>query len=169
MHTYTHVTVGAAIGAVCFAGNFYAQEHCILGAVVVDAVFLPALIDDHLAGKKPLVRMPWKVRLVSEVFHSAHLWAFILLCAIVVHASPVLTAFLAGWTSHNVIDAPVHGHPKLGKRDPHFLWPLKLSGTGLPDYRRDENLFAWPPKFPELVLFLASSAVTVIGWIGLVS
>ena len=171
MQTYTHLAVGAAIGATLFPHDYVAQAGCIVGAASSDVAFALEYASDRIKGLKPFASRPWVIREIGEAAHSVPvLLFFVATVAMDQNSVPhdiasFLSALSVGWISHILIDMFTHGgdmsqHGKmLAATDVSYLWPLNKIDPMVRiqprvwEYRYDHGVL-WPLKpFEQLVLY----------------
>ena len=156
MQTYTHVLVGACVGAALFPSDLLSQAACAAGATLPDVIQVPKYLLDRARGSQPLAEVPPGVLRLKFAFHSIPLWATLTAMASFTGWAPSL-AFALGGLCHTGIDALTHKDAKYWKNDAGFLWPLSLQlarYTGIWEYRIDHGVLR--PKPFEAGLCLAA-------------
>ncbi|MDH3684908.1 MAG: metal-dependent hydrolase, partial [Myxococcales bacterium] len=123
MQTYTHLLIGAALGACLHPSDLVAQGACAAGAMLPDVAQVPSYLLDRSKGRQPLATVRPEVLRAKFAAHSLLVWATLLAVACVVGWPPFL-AFCAGGLSHPLVDALTHKEEKYWANDAGFLWPL---------------------------------------------
>jgi hypothetical protein len=165
VQTYTHVLLGACIGASLFPNDLMAQAASVAGATLPDVVQMPKFVLDRARGLQPLAEVPPGILRLKFAFHSIPVWAA-LSWAMYFVSWPPLLAFALGGLSHTLIDALTHKEPKYWQNDAGFLWPLPFQlarYSGLWEYRIDHGVLR--PKPFEAIVCVA--ALASWSWINL--
>lgn len=156
MQTYTHVLIGACVGASLFPNDLYAQATCVAGATLPDVVQMPKYVLDRARGRQPLAEVPPEILRLKFALHSIPMWALLAGVAYFVGWSP-LSAFALGGLSHTLIDALTHKEPKYWQNDAGFVWPLSYRlarYSGVWEYRIDHGVLR-PKAFEAMVCVVA--------------
>ncbi len=106
LQTYTHLSLGAAMGATGFAHEPWSQAACVAGAVAPDLCLAFQYGLDLLRHRPPLVDQPRWLIVFKEVAHSLPLWAVALLFCL--NYGGIFQAFCVGMVSHVLIDGFTH-------------------------------------------------------------
>jgi hypothetical protein len=165
LQTYTHLLIGACVGALTHPGELIPTVACAFGATLPDVVQVPRYMLDKLAGRQPLAEVSPRIRALKNAAHSILVW-FALLVGAWFLAWPSLVGLCLGGLTHPIIDALTHKDPKYWKNDAGFLWPLPVRlarYTGVWDYRIDHGVLR--PKPPEAVV--CALALAVLSWVSL--
>ena len=159
MQTYTHLLIGAALGATLAPDDPVAQGACAAGAMLPDLAQVPSYLIDKLQGRQPLAAVRPEVLRAKFAAHSILVWAVLLAAALAVGWAP-LVLFGIGGLSHPLVDALTHKDEKYWENDAGFLWPFPLRlarYTGLWEYRIDHGVLR--PKPLEAAVGVACIAV----------
>ncbi len=164
MQTYTHIPIGALVGALAFPHDLRLQLACIAASVAPDLVMIPTYLMDRAGGKQPLAQQSKWLLILKECSHSLLLCLALAVLALT-RGSDLLSAVSVGWLVHIVVDIFSHGDPRFQVYgDPHYLWPFgSLRAMGVCDYRIAVGQL-WPVKPFELAVLIASGLGTMLIW-----
>jgi hypothetical protein len=165
MQTYSHILVGACVGAGLFPDDLVAQAASVVGATLPDVVQMPKFLLDRARGRQPLAEVSPEILRFKFAFHSIPVWATLAGLGYFIGWSPFL-AFALGSLSHTLIDALTHKESKYWENDAGFLWPLSFQlarVTGVWEYRIDHGVLR-PKPFEALV---CAAALLFWSWVQL--
>lgn len=159
MQTYTHFTVGVAVGIVLFPDNYLAQGIFVAGSILSDVSSAVKMITDKARGKKPFADLE-KSLLVNNILHSFFVWAAIYFLGVGLdYKHGYVMLFSLGGLLHWIIDRFTHADKRFVKTDQKFLWPFKISTKGFWEYRYDHGILK--PKPFELAVNIAAIIATI--------
>jgi len=117
VQTYTHILIGAAVGACLDPADLAAQGARAAGAMLPDAAQVPSYLLDRLKGRKPLAAVSRAVLRAKFAAHSLIVWSALLALAFTVGGS-IFLAFCVGGLSHPLVDLLTHKTPSTGRTTP---------------------------------------------------
>jgi hypothetical protein len=168
LQTYTHLAMGAAVGAALFPHEPLVQAACLAGAVIPDAPMITLFGLDKLSGRPPMAYQSPIWILAKNLCQDLILWVLIGLVGWLYRYDGILGSVLialgVNGAIHVVVDRYSHGDPKFQENDGSYLWPFATWHRTGWDYRiRIGQL--WPTKRAEAFVIAACVLVTVLGWI----
>lgn len=172
MQTYTHLSVGCLLGALCCPQNHWAQAACAAGSIAPDVVSAAKFAFDKSRGMQPFSHKPKGLLILAEISHSIPIWLFLgwltgTLCPWPI-IRPLIGTFLLGGLIHEVIDGLTHIEGKYRDTDCSLLWPIPVwlpDLIGIWEYRYGLGILR--PKRPEAVIFVLSALTAAALWLWL--
>lgn len=179
MQTYTHLGIGAFVGAWVAPGDYVAQFACMVGAVAPDLILVPKFILDKLAGKQPFEEQSDSLLLAKEITNSipmfslvfaflflieiCHSWLVLFFSEWILLGASWSFAFILNYLIHLCIDLPTHCGKEYKDTDPSFFWPFKVElDLGIWEYRYGPGVLK--PKPFEALVFALTVLATAVLW-----
>lgn len=168
MQTYTHLSVGCLLGALCFPRNHWAQAAFVAGSIAPDVVSAAKFALDKSHGIQPFSHESKGLLILTEISHSIPIWLFLgwlaqAACPWLLVKS-LVNAFWLGDLSHLAIDALTHANNK--EWTVGMLWPIPghLPGwIGVWEYRYGNGILR--PKPVEAVILVLSALAALWLWL----
>lgn len=169
MQTYTHLLIGAAVGALLYPNQALAPAAFTAGSIAPDIALIPLFVYDKIRHKQALADQDQFTMIAKEISHSLPITAIL---AVILSQSnddfiKLLAIFFAGMALHIMIDSLTHCGERFRDTDQSCVWPipgLKLGAwVGLWEYRYDHGVLK--PKPLEAIVCGMAALVTIIALI----
>jgi hypothetical protein len=172
VQSYTHLAIGATVGAMVFPHLPEVQLACLVGAVAPDVPTALLYGLDRLSGRRPLSHQPKGWILVKNICQNIFLWVAVALTGLtlgLLHWPPsivatMLVALGVNGAIHVIVDSFTHGNPELQKEDGWFAWPVSRWQRVGWDYRINVGQL-WPPKTFEKYVLVFCLFSTIFLWV----